>query len=197
MLRELRMDSDLDDLIKSLMDYSQDIILQIISQYLQGQFQQEITKNFNSHQVEYFLQKCQQTPIYEGFQKFGQNGQIQDLFIFLKENVGQLEQQLREENSYSYYLMHKRQKDSYDEHFHLNLNLPQINQQEERKLSVDSILLENKKEINFIDKYHVKVLQKYSNEDYEKLFMTVYDQCGKFCDEHKKAKLHGYYTVQN
>jgi hypothetical protein len=35
--------------------------------------------------------------------------------------------------------------------------------------------MENKKEINFIDKYHVKVLQKYSDEDYEKMFMAVYD----------------------
>ncbi|CAD8104051.1 unnamed protein product [Paramecium primaurelia] len=199
MLRELRMDSDLDDLVKSLMDYPQDVLLQIIRQYLQSQFQQEITKNFNSHQVEYFLQENanKQNPIYEGFQRFGQNGQLQDLFLFLKDNVGQLEQQLREESSYSYYLMHKRRKDSHDEHFHFHLNLPQMNQQEERKLSVDSILLESKKEINFIDKYHVKVLQKYSNEDYEKLFMTVYDQCSKFCDEHEKAKLHGFYTAQN
>ena len=62
-------------------------------------------------------------------------------------------------------------------------------------MSVDSQLLENKKEINFIDRYHVKVLQKYSNEDYEKLFMTVYDQCSKFFDEHEKAKLHRFYTA--
>jgi len=56
--------------------------------------------------------------------------------------------------------------------------------------------LQHEKELNIIDKFHHKVLQKYTNTEYEKLFVSIYDQC-TFFDEVEKAKLVNFYNEEN
>ncbi|KAM3129464.1 hypothetical protein pb186bvf_018456 [Paramecium bursaria] len=185
-LREMRNDQEIQDLIKSMKDSTIETIVQVIKPFLSQRFKKQLQTKFNNNEIEYIFQEKNNklSPIYAGLVIYSNQGDIDSLIRLIEENLKQ------DSRKFSFYILYSQQHHAV---FSLQMNGPHV--QEQVKSNIDIYELQQFKE-QFIDRFHTKKLQKYSNSDYDKMFKSVLEKC-VYLDEVEKNKMIDFYNQGN
>jgi hypothetical protein len=89
MFKSLQGSQEFLEILSSLSDQEDEIIMQVVRPFLRDQFLKLIEANFNGSQIEYLLKKAEDKmhPAYASLLNFSQTGDVSELLEIWRENI--------------------------------------------------------------------------------------------------------------